>query len=279
MEALASSQKLPRSSASSSRPKFTFSQAVLEKKDEFFPPALGTDGKAELTMLNFQGPNVAEFAVIASLQKQRQNGERVVLLESGWKPVVGKLGLREGDTVKISLLNKMPWTYSIEVERDPEADRIEEVDAMDEDVVPEKAPMKFDLNEPAQPDMDEPGGMKFDFDLNEPAADQIEEVDAMDENVVPEKAPMKFELNEPAQPDMDEPGGMKFDFDLNEPAADQNEEVDAMDEDVVPEKAPTKFDLNEPAQLDMDERGGMMFDFDLNEPAHPDMEINRNDKD
>ncbi|GKV51431.1 hypothetical protein SLEP1_g58089 [Rubroshorea leprosula] len=184
MEALVSSQKLPRSSASSSRPKFTFSQAVVGKKDDFFPPALGTDGKAKLTLRNFQVPNVdvAEFAVIASLQKQGQNGERVVLLESGWKPVVGKLGLREGDTVRISPLNKMLGTYSIEVERAPEADRIEEVDAMDEDIVLEGAPvgMAFDLNKSPPRDMEinlsQPNqpAVRMAFDLNKPAGPNME---------------------------------------------------------------------------------------------------------
>ncbi|GLT33755.1 hypothetical protein SLA2020_083180 [Shorea laevis] len=73
------------------------------------------------------------------------------------------------------------WTYSIEVERAPEADRID-VNAMDEDVVLEGAPvrMDFDLNEPAQSDMginlNQPKqpAVRMAFDLNEPADSNME---------------------------------------------------------------------------------------------------------
>ncbi|GLT49698.1 hypothetical protein SLA2020_232380 [Shorea laevis] len=75
----------------------------------------------------------------------------------------------------------MAWTYLIAVERAPEANRIDEVDAMDEDVVQEEAPkrMAFDLNKPAQLDMEinlnqpnQPARMEF--DLNERAHPHIE---------------------------------------------------------------------------------------------------------
>ncbi|GKV51435.1 hypothetical protein SLEP1_g58093 [Rubroshorea leprosula] len=114
--ALVSTQKLPMYSTST-RAKLTLPQAVFGQMPVLFPPTLQIARRAELTMFNFQGPNVAKFVVTASLQRQGENGERVVLLESGWKPVVRELGLRKGDTVRIRLLDNMAWTYSIEVER------------------------------------------------------------------------------------------------------------------------------------------------------------------
>ncbi|GKV51436.1 hypothetical protein SLEP1_g58094 [Rubroshorea leprosula] len=126
--ALVSTQELPMYSTSP-RAKLTLPQAVVEQMPVLFPPTLQIDRRAELTMFNFRGPNVAEFVVTASLQKQGQDGVRVVLLESGWKPVVRELGLREGDTVRILLLDNTAWTYSIAVER------------------------AFDLNEPPEPNM------------------------------------------------------------------------------------------------------------------------------
>ncbi|GLT49701.1 hypothetical protein SLA2020_232410 [Shorea laevis] len=97
-------------------------------------------------------------------------------------PIVRELQLKKGDTVSIFLLNNMAWTYLIAVERAPEVDRIDEVDAMmDEDVAPEEAPirMEFDLNEPVQLDreidlnhLNEP--VRMEFDLNERAHPHIE---------------------------------------------------------------------------------------------------------
>ncbi|GKV23406.1 hypothetical protein SLEP1_g33141 [Rubroshorea leprosula] len=161
--------------STSSRSKLTFPRDVVGKIPVLFPPELQNTGRAKLNIF-FEGPNVVEFVVTASLQKQGQNGVRVVLLESGWKPLVRELGLRKADTVSFFLLDNMIWTYSIEVERAPEADRVD-VNAMDEDVVLEGVPvrMDFDLNEPAQSDMginlNQPNqpAVRMEFDLNEPA--------------------------------------------------------------------------------------------------------------
>ncbi|GKV26107.1 hypothetical protein SLEP1_g35460 [Rubroshorea leprosula] len=181
--ALVSTQKLAAYSTSA-RGKLTLPQHVVGKIRMLFPPALRNAGKAELIMF-LEDPNEGSlpFVVTASLQKLRKKGGncvRVVLLESGWMPIVRKLQLEKGDTVRVSLLNKMPWTYSIDVERVPEAGQID-ADAMDEDVVPEEAPRRiiFDLNEPAPLDMDpnqpnQQGRMMFDFDLNEPAHPDME---------------------------------------------------------------------------------------------------------
>ncbi|GLT49693.1 hypothetical protein SLA2020_232330 [Shorea laevis] len=75
----------------------------------------------------------------------------------------------------------MAWTYLIAVERAPDADRIDEVNSMDEDVVPEESPirMEFDLNEPAPLDMEN--------NLNQPN----------------QRARMEFDLNESAHPHME----------------------------------------------------------------------------
>ncbi|GKV26111.1 hypothetical protein SLEP1_g35464 [Rubroshorea leprosula] len=180
--ALVSTQKLPKYSTST-RGKLTLPQHVVGKILMLFPPALRNAGKAELIMF-LEGPNEGSrpFVVTASIQKLRKNGGngvRVVLLESGWMPIVRELQLEKGDTVNIFLLNNMAWTYLIAVERAPDADRIDEVDAMDEDVVPEEAPrrMIFDLNEPAPLDMD----------LNQPN----------------QQGRMMFDLNELAHPDME----------------------------------------------------------------------------
>ncbi|GKV09895.1 hypothetical protein SLEP1_g21327 [Rubroshorea leprosula] len=169
--------------STSTRGKLTLPQHVVRMIPVLFPSELQIARRAELTMFNFEGPNVAEFVVTASLQRQGENGERVVLLESGWKPVVRELGLTEGDTVSIYLLDNMAWIYSIEVQRVPvpEADRID-VNAMDEDVVLEGAPvrMEFDLNEPAQPNMEinlnqlNQPAVRMAFDLNEPANPNME---------------------------------------------------------------------------------------------------------
>ncbi|GLU14279.1 hypothetical protein SLE2022_308590 [Rubroshorea leprosula] len=179
--ALVSTQKLP-TYYTSTRAKLTLPRDVVGKIPVLFPPELQNAGRAELIMF-FEGPNMGSplFVVTASVQKQGDNGVRVVLLESGWKPVVRELGLRKGDTVSIFLLDNMAWTYSIEVERAPEADRID-VDAMDEDAVLEGAPvrMEFDLNEPPQPDMEinlnQPNqpAVRIAFDLNQPADPNME---------------------------------------------------------------------------------------------------------
>ncbi|GKV09901.1 hypothetical protein SLEP1_g21335 [Rubroshorea leprosula] len=173
MKILVSSQKLPKYSTSA-REKLTLPQYVVGNIPNLFPPELQNAGKAELIMF-LEGPNEGslQFVVTASLQKLRKKGRnvvRVVLLESGWKPIVRELQLKKGDTVSIFLLNNTAWTYLMAVERAPEADRV------DEDVVPEEAPirMEFDLNEPIQLDMEinlnqlnEP--VRMEFDLNEPA--------------------------------------------------------------------------------------------------------------
>ncbi|GLU14277.1 hypothetical protein SLE2022_308570 [Rubroshorea leprosula] len=182
--ALVSTQQLAEYSTSA-RGKLTLPQHVVGKIRMLFPSALRNAGKAELIMF-LEGPNEGSrpFVVTASLQKLRKkggNGVRVVLLESGWMPIVRELQLKKGDTVNIFLLNNITWTYLIAVERAPEADRIDEADAMDEDVVPEEAPirMEFDLNEPVQLDMEinlnqlnQP--VRMEFDLNEPAHPNME---------------------------------------------------------------------------------------------------------
>ncbi|GLU13123.1 hypothetical protein SLE2022_297690 [Rubroshorea leprosula] len=154
--------------STSSRSKLTFPRHVVGKIPVLFPPELQNTKRAKLN-LRFEGPNVVEFVVTASLHKQGQNGVRVVLVESGWKPVVRELGLRKGDTVSIFLLDNRFWTYSIEVERAPEADRVD-VNAMDEDVVLEDAQsdMGINLNQPNQP------AVRMAFDLNESADSNME---------------------------------------------------------------------------------------------------------
>ncbi|GKV09897.1 hypothetical protein SLEP1_g21331 [Rubroshorea leprosula] len=182
--ALVSTQKLPKYSTST-RGKLTLPQDVVGNVPILFPPELQNAGKAKLNMF-LEVPNEGSrpFVATASLQKLRKKGEngvRVVLLASGWKPIVRELQLKKGDTVSIFLLNNMSWTYLIEVQRAPEADRIDEVDAMDEHVVQEEAPirMEFDLNEPVQLDMEsnlnQPNQqVRMEFDLNEPAHPHME---------------------------------------------------------------------------------------------------------
>ncbi|GKV09908.1 hypothetical protein SLEP1_g21341 [Rubroshorea leprosula] len=115
---LVSSQKLSKYSTGD-RGKLTIPQDVERKIPQLFPPELKWGKRAKLNM--FLDPNDGRpFEVTASLQKLSRNGKngmRVVFLESGWKPVVRELNLKEGDKVSIFLLNKMEWTYSIEVER------------------------------------------------------------------------------------------------------------------------------------------------------------------
>ncbi|GKV09899.1 hypothetical protein SLEP1_g21333 [Rubroshorea leprosula] len=284
--ALVSTQTLPYYSTSTGG-KLTFPKHVVGKIGMLFHPKLQNERKAELKVfLEVPKEGSRPFEVTASLQKEG-NGDRVVLLASGWKPIVRELQLKEGDTVSIFLLNNTEWTYLMAVTRAPEAKRV------DEDVVPEEAPirMEFDLNQPVQVQLEMEINLNqpnqpvcMEFDLNEPAYPHME----MDEDVVPEEAPirMAFDLNQPVQLGMEinlnqlnPPVRMKFD--LNEPAPAHME----MDEDVVPEEAPMRmeFDLNQPVQLDMENNLNqpnqpVRMEFDLNEPSPAHMEINLNDE-
>ncbi|GKV09898.1 hypothetical protein SLEP1_g21332 [Rubroshorea leprosula] len=148
--ALVSTQKLAGYSTSSTRGKLTLPQHVVGKIGMLFPPELQNEGNAKFNMF-LEVPNEGSrpFVVTTSLQKLRKAEEKV--------------------------------------ERAPEADRIDELDAMDEDVVPEQAPIKmeFDLNEPVQLDMEinlnQPNQpVRMEFDLNELAHPNMESVSAVD---------------------------------------------------------------------------------------------------
>ncbi|GLU11672.1 hypothetical protein SLE2022_284050 [Rubroshorea leprosula] len=88
--------------------KLVFPKAAMQTRRHLLPATLwGQTGQAHAIL---KGGNREPLAVTFSLGR---NHDRLVLLESGWKNVVKKLGLKEGDKVIISLDDRASSTYSI----------------------------------------------------------------------------------------------------------------------------------------------------------------------
>ncbi|GLU11668.1 hypothetical protein SLE2022_284010 [Rubroshorea leprosula] len=111
--------------------KLVFPKAVMQTRRHLLPATLwGQTGKAHAML---KGGNRETLPVTFSLGR---NHDRLVLLESGWKNVVKKLGLNEGDKVIISLDDRASSTYSI---------FSPSLQSGHESVI-----MKFDLNKPPE---------------------------------------------------------------------------------------------------------------------------------
>ncbi|GLU11667.1 hypothetical protein SLE2022_284000 [Rubroshorea leprosula] len=88
--------------------KLVFPKAVMHTRCHLLPETLwGETGKAHAML---RGGNCKPLPVTFSLGRKR---DRLVLLGSGWKKVVQKLGLKEGDKVIISLDDRASSPYSI----------------------------------------------------------------------------------------------------------------------------------------------------------------------
>ncbi|GKV01042.1 hypothetical protein SLEP1_g13640 [Rubroshorea leprosula] len=88
--------------------KLVFPKAVMQTRRHLLPGTLwGQTGKAYAIL---KGGNRETLPVTFSLGRKR---DRLVLLGSGWKKVVKKLGLKEGEKVIISLDDRASSTYSI----------------------------------------------------------------------------------------------------------------------------------------------------------------------
>ncbi|GLU11665.1 hypothetical protein SLE2022_283980 [Rubroshorea leprosula] len=88
--------------------KLVFPKAAMQTRRHLLPATLwGETGKAHAIL---KGGNREPLPVTFSLGRER---DRLVLLGSGWKKVVKKLGLKEGDKVIISLDDRASSTYSI----------------------------------------------------------------------------------------------------------------------------------------------------------------------
>ncbi|GLU11679.1 hypothetical protein SLE2022_284110 [Rubroshorea leprosula] len=88
--------------------KLVFPKAVMQTRRHLLPATLwGQTGKADAIL---KGGNREPLPVTFSLGRKR---DRLVLLGSGWKKVVKKLDLKEGDKVIISLDDRASSTYSI----------------------------------------------------------------------------------------------------------------------------------------------------------------------
>ncbi|GKV50627.1 hypothetical protein SLEP1_g57327 [Rubroshorea leprosula] len=88
--------------------KLVFPKAAMQIRRHLLPAILwGQTGQAHAIL---KGGNREPLPVTFSLGRKR---DRLVLLGSGWKKVVQKLGLKEGDKVIISLDDRASSTYSI----------------------------------------------------------------------------------------------------------------------------------------------------------------------
>ncbi|GLU11671.1 hypothetical protein SLE2022_284040 [Rubroshorea leprosula] len=88
--------------------KLVFPKAVMQRRHDLLPATLwGQTGKADAIL---KGGNREPLPVTFSLGRKR---DRLVFLGSGWKKVVKKLDLKEGDKVIISLDDRASSTYSI----------------------------------------------------------------------------------------------------------------------------------------------------------------------
>ncbi|GLU11677.1 hypothetical protein SLE2022_284090 [Rubroshorea leprosula] len=111
--------------------KLAFPKAVIQTRAHLLPATLG--GQTRQAHAILKGGNREPLPVTFSLGR---NHDRLVLLESGWKNVVKKLGLKEGNKVIISLDDRASSTYSI---------FSPSLQSGHKSVI-----MKFDLNEPPE---------------------------------------------------------------------------------------------------------------------------------
>ncbi|GLU14269.1 hypothetical protein SLE2022_308500 [Rubroshorea leprosula] len=105
---------LSQTLAKSSLDKLTASRSVLL---DLFPPELQQEGKAKLSF--WEDGNHKFLSLVTISLQSASTARRLVFLQRGWRTVVKKLRLREGDKLSILLLdrNSRPWTYSIRVEK------------------------------------------------------------------------------------------------------------------------------------------------------------------
>ncbi|GLU11681.1 hypothetical protein SLE2022_284130 [Rubroshorea leprosula] len=83
-------------------------KAVMQTLRHLLPATL--PGQTRQAHAILKGGNREPLTVTFSLGR---NHDRLVLLETGWKNVAKKLGLKEGDKVTISLDDRASSTYSI----------------------------------------------------------------------------------------------------------------------------------------------------------------------
>ncbi|GLU11666.1 hypothetical protein SLE2022_283990 [Rubroshorea leprosula] len=88
--------------------KLVFPKSVIQTRAHLLPATLG--GQTRRANAILKGGNGEPLPITFSLG---QNHVRLVLLESGWKNAVKKLGLKKGNKVIISLEDRASFTYSI----------------------------------------------------------------------------------------------------------------------------------------------------------------------